>query len=555
MVLAYLRLTRDATRRGIHGRILPVGDSCCSDKEKDGTAREIAPLLPMDLIKSWIERCTDNHGRKCHPASDTTISGFMLLDIQENKVVKGETVGEIEGYFALSYVWGNLGQPQLLLENLETLSQVGGLASINLPKTIKDACTLVSALGKRYLWVDCLCIIQDSSEHRENQIASMYQIYREATCTIVAACGGDCHHGLAGISIPRQTRYSVQLGSLKLSSVEITHEFLRPRVDHRWHVLSLATSVWNTRGWTFQEDICSSRIIFITGTMALFACQKARWREDMHLETRDSLSFDPVKGSGGMFPGNTGTLWGFTKFVEQYLRRTLSKPDDILNAFRGFEVWASDWLGLVCWGLPSEYLAFALLWRMNRSRRQSWQRREQIPSWSWVGWTMDVGGRFERDKSKLPVCDGTLRRRTKQQEMIMHFVLAEDLQKGYIFRHPGQLSICTIAKHPHFRFDYDVVKRYSASTIQRYQHPTQLIVFFTSAALVQLTLEEDGVILRSLANGKVIYQLSNTKEPDDTGMSMNSLDVLHSFPGMATLDNGAIMGIFLWEVIVLGYGV
>ena len=119
----------DAARRGIHGRILPVGDSCCSDKEKDGTARETAPLLPIDLFKSWIERCTDNHGRKCHPASDTTISGFMLLDIQENKVVKGETVGEIGGYFTLSYVWGNLGQPQLLLENLETLSQVGGLAS------------------------------------------------------------------------------------------------------------------------------------------------------------------------------------------------------------------------------------------------------------------------------------------------------------------------------------------------------------------------------------------------------------------------------------------
>ena len=166
---------------------------------------------------------------------------------------------------------------------------------------------------------------------------------------------------------------------------------------------------------------------------------------------------------------------------------------------------------------------------------------------------MDVGGRFERYKSKLPVCDWTLLRRTRQQNMIMHFVLAEDLQRGYIFGHLGQLSTCTIAKHPHFRFDYDLVKRYTASTIQRYQHPTQLIVFFTSAALVQLTLEEDGVYLRSLANGKVIYQLSNTKEPDDTGMIMNSLDVLHSFSGMATVVNRAIMGIFLWEVIVLGY--
>jgi hypothetical protein len=166
---------------------------------------------------------------------------------------------------------------------------------------------------------------------------------------------------------------------------------------------------------------------------------------------------------------------------------------------------------------------------------------------------MDVDDRFERDKSKLPVCDWTLRRRTQQQNMIMHFVLAEDLQRGYIFGHPGQLSTCTIARHTHFRFDYDVVKRYTASTIQRYRHPTQLIVFFTSAALGQLTLKEDGVYLRSLANGKVIYQLGNTKEPDDTEMSMNSLDVLHSFPGMATSVNGAIMGIFLWEVIVLGY--
>ncbi len=82
-------------------------------------------------------------------------------------------------YLALSYVWGRVHQDKEYLssrdENLAILGQTGALfAKTNsLPDTIKDAISLCQKLDERYLWVDSLCIIQDSLDDKMNQIGKM----------------------------------------------------------------------------------------------------------------------------------------------------------------------------------------------------------------------------------------------------------------------------------------------------------------------------------------------------------------------------------------------
>jgi hypothetical protein len=65
------------------------------------------------------------------------------------------------------------------------------------PTTIMDAIKLCKDIGHTYLWVDCLCIIQDEAEEELVQIKSMDIIYSKASLTIVAAAGDDANSGLS----------------------------------------------------------------------------------------------------------------------------------------------------------------------------------------------------------------------------------------------------------------------------------------------------------------------------------------------------------------------
>ncbi|KAH8693399.1 heterokaryon incompatibility, partial [Phaeosphaeriaceae sp. PMI808] len=55
-------------------------------------------------------------------------------------------------------------------------------------QTIRDAMLIYRRTGVRYLWVDALCILQDSPpEELSKQINNMDSVYTNAHFTIVAA--------------------------------------------------------------------------------------------------------------------------------------------------------------------------------------------------------------------------------------------------------------------------------------------------------------------------------------------------------------------------------
>jgi Heterokaryon incompatibility protein (HET) len=58
---------------------------------------------------------------------------------------------------------------------------------------------VVGLLGERYLWVDCLCIVQDDQESLYNQVNNMASIFGDACVTIIAAQGTSAHCGLRGL--------------------------------------------------------------------------------------------------------------------------------------------------------------------------------------------------------------------------------------------------------------------------------------------------------------------------------------------------------------------
>lgn len=102
---------------------------------------------------------------------------------------------------ALSYVWGDpKRQYKTILDSFH--AHLEDIPFQILPRTIADAVSCTYQLGLKYLWVDSLCIIQDSREDKGNEIQKMASIYKNAHVTISAAKVQDSHEGF----LERRTR-------------------------------------------------------------------------------------------------------------------------------------------------------------------------------------------------------------------------------------------------------------------------------------------------------------------------------------------------------------
>jgi hypothetical protein len=152
------------------------------------------------LIRRWIGFCEDSHGDLCKSASTTPTllskAFFGVIDVKDMCLTKLPQNGR---YIALSYTWGKDQHPfQTKKKDIKGLLAVNGIRQwlSVIPRTIRDAIDLVINLGERYLWVDTLCIIQDSERSWTLNSRIMDIVYGNAYLTICAADGENAHAGL-----------------------------------------------------------------------------------------------------------------------------------------------------------------------------------------------------------------------------------------------------------------------------------------------------------------------------------------------------------------------
>ena len=124
--------------------------------------RYVSTQANAKLIRAWLHQCESNHGKDCTPSLRLSAEGdrelTFMVDVIQSCLV--DTPSRCR-YVALSYVWGTAPVFTHLLKNTQDLRKTSSLRSLPIPLTIRDAITLVHAIGERYLWVDSLCIIQD----------------------------------------------------------------------------------------------------------------------------------------------------------------------------------------------------------------------------------------------------------------------------------------------------------------------------------------------------------------------------------------------------------
>jgi hypothetical protein len=90
--------------------------------------------------------------------------------------------------------------------NLEKHKEDGGIGYMQLPETLRDGIFLTRYLGIRYLWADCLCIVQDDTADWEREASRMADVYSNAYLTLAATRTSHCGEGFLHARKVRERR-------------------------------------------------------------------------------------------------------------------------------------------------------------------------------------------------------------------------------------------------------------------------------------------------------------------------------------------------------------
>ncbi|KAK8119861.1 HET-domain-containing protein [Apiospora kogelbergensis] len=335
----------------------------------------------ISILKEWIRVCDECHGSECHaePISERpqhSVPDWVIVT-ENHCIVPGSSD---QKYAALSYTWQRHGY--LTTGVLE-----------NIPAVVKDSINLVRLSKIRYLWVDCLCIVQ-YDETTQDRVSHMGEIYSGAYLTIMAAGHNE---GLQGL----QHNYDQYV----LDGYNSYSPKGYPSLE-RLHS-SLLRSRWASRGWTFQEQLLAKRSLIFLDDLFFWDCQSKTCFTgpggehsplDGHPDYRmavASVEDEPKwRTLGPLSPIPDFRL--FVELVCRYSNRNLTYDQDTLPAFSGvLDAFAqSSFRGGFISGLPSLFLDASLIWQpLFKARRRSpvngvskFAPMASLPSWSWVGW-------------------------------------------------------------------------------------------------------------------------------------------------------------------------
>ena len=382
-----------------------------------------AKNLPIVLIKSWLHTCEGEHEVcRSDPANELDMSLYLIDVVEECITLK--PVSNVR-YIALSYVWGNVKSTNLTSGNMEELRKPRSLSSgshvVTVPQTIRDAMRLTVDLDIRYLWVDCLCLIQNDP-NISFYLNRMHLIYANAFLTILVANKDNANGGITGYD----TRST---GRILPGQV----------INYPNYVLgkggeTLGALPWSSRAWTLQEGLSSRRVLVIDDRICLKCVEDiSEEGSDFGFKLSDNLSdrmggFVPTLCEASLTEWKPN--WGaFSQVIknfaaENFAPRAVSYDQDALKAVL---IRKPDWdvyslaaksfasralsydqdsikafLGVInfftslddtrlLYGHPICKLSHALLWSSGTAilERRMLLRQDAsfvMPSWSWMAW-------------------------------------------------------------------------------------------------------------------------------------------------------------------------
>ena len=317
-------------------------------------------------------------------------------------------------YCALSHMWGDpsvLPPLRTLQSNYDAFR--ARLRMQDLPQNFRDAVYVCGALGIRYVWIDSLCIVQDSPADWAREAARMHLVYRHAVVTIVAASAVSSHDGFLRRDVSLAPCAKIRYSLAREKSPEDADArsgtrtmVLSPRdPDEKGHRFQdVDQSRWNSRGWTMQERSLSSRLLYFCRDKIYFECRGAQWSEENEPQEKSSGPFGlwPRGGTTAAAPQKLYAQWRAA--VAEYSRRALTYAADKLVAIGSVAAEmerrvADEYIpsaGMWYNDLPEE-----VVWYVSAGSIASRPPQRRAPSWSWAALDGRVG--FENGARTTPL--------------------------------------------------------------------------------------------------------------------------------------------------------
>jgi hypothetical protein len=154
----------------------------------------------LKQLKSWISSCPDDCSSGWNLSSSGKVLPTRLLDVgfqdncQDIRVISTEYLPPTTIYLTLSHCWGTISFIKLTTQTFTEMSQ--RIRHESLPRTFQDAVELTRCLGYRYIWIDSLCIVQDSREDWLQESSRMAQVYSRGLLNISATASDNGNGGL-----------------------------------------------------------------------------------------------------------------------------------------------------------------------------------------------------------------------------------------------------------------------------------------------------------------------------------------------------------------------
>ncbi|CEI70435.1 unnamed protein product [Fusarium venenatum] len=204
----------------------------------------------IELWHQWFYTCSVSHS-KCRTLSDRPMSVFKskrLVEIindadgnhQQWRLVLGAYVQDLD-YLTLSHCWGWTKHLSLTKHNYHVLKATSLIST--LPTTYRDALVVTAALGKQYIWIDSLCILQDDEEDWKSQSSVMGLIYKYSACNVAAAWAENSSNGCFS---PKEAPTIITLASTEFFVEESLY-------SAPFHQKDIWDAPLNKRAWMIQE--------------------------------------------------------------------------------------------------------------------------------------------------------------------------------------------------------------------------------------------------------------------------------------------------------------
>ncbi|PYH81285.1 HET-domain-containing protein [Aspergillus uvarum CBS 121591] len=392
------------------GNVEDLAESPITGAGKD---KSISRLLK--LVKFWLERCTQEHVR-CRLSSSAPWVPTRLLHLvpgERGMLVKMVVTKDavIDGqYMTLSHRWPVKPCRRLML-TASTFSQLQrGVNVRKLPQSFQETVELASYLGIKYLWIDCLCIMQDRDDlsdwHRE--APTMHMVYSHSFLNISATFSST---GLESLFHQAETFAETWPSPIDINVRGTMRKVYAVDADV-WN-REITEAPLNHRGWVFQERFLARRIVHFGRAQLGWECCETEALEMFP----QRVPFSLVAGSGckstvvdkwtkPRVALNADSLPNRefrrqldlrSNLIEAYSQCQFTFTKDRLVAFSGIamsDTLAVDPSDLYIAGMWRSSILYSLAWQRSHSRCPLLESAQEpvfkVPSWSWLSFDGEV---------------------------------------------------------------------------------------------------------------------------------------------------------------------